>query len=167
MEMLSSVAGRGGAWRDGAVAVVRQAGHPVLACSSCGDATKRPTATIHRATIYGNGRRMYIAGRSGVLAAPLFCAWRASHQAVVARILNPRDFGVFAVALTAYAIVSAIGELGVAACLVRADLDLDSLAPTMATISLTTSAALAFAMAAFARPITVHLGQRPLRARCG
>ena len=78
--------------------------------------------------------------------------------AIVARILNPRDFGVFAVALTAYAIVSAIGELGVAACLVRADLDLDSLAPTMATISLATSAALAFAMAAFARPIAAALG---------
>ena len=78
--------------------------------------------------------------------------------AIVARILNPRDFGVFAVALTAYAIISAIGELGVAACLVRADLDLDSLAPTMATISLATSAVLAFAMAAFARPIAAALG---------
>jgi PST family polysaccharide transporter len=78
--------------------------------------------------------------------------------AVVAHILNPRDFGVFAVALTAYAIISAIGELGVAACLVRADLDLDSLAPTMATISLATSAVLAFAMAAFARPIAAALG---------
>ena len=78
--------------------------------------------------------------------------------AVIAHILNPRDFGVFAVALTAYGIVSAIGELGVAACLVRADLDLDSLAPTMATISVTTSAVLAGAMAAFARPIATALG---------
>jgi PST family polysaccharide transporter len=78
--------------------------------------------------------------------------------AIIARILNPRDFGVFAVALTAYGIVSAVGELGVAACLVRADLDLDSLAPTMATVSLTTSAVLAFAMAAFARPIAAALG---------
>jgi lipopolysaccharide exporter len=78
--------------------------------------------------------------------------------AVVAHILSPRDFGVFAVALTAYAIVSAIGELGVASCLIRADLDIDSLAPTMATISLTTSAILAGAMAAFARPIAAVLG---------
>src|SRR5271165_4803345 len=78
--------------------------------------------------------------------------------AVVARILAPRDFGVFAVALTAFAIVSAIGELGVASCLIRADLDIDSLAPTMATVSLATSAVLAGAMAIFAKPIATALG---------
>src|SRR5262252_2073277 len=50
--------------------------------------------------------------------------------AVVAHILSPHDFGVFAVALTVYAIVSSFGELGVSSCLFRADLDLDSLAPT-------------------------------------
>src|SRR6516162_6890730 len=60
--------------------------------------------------------------------------------AIVAHILSPRDFGVFAVALTAYVIVSSIGELGVASCLFRADLDIDSLAPTVATIALTSSA---------------------------
>ena len=78
--------------------------------------------------------------------------------AVVAHILAPRDFGVFAVALTAFAIVSAIGELGVASCLIRADLDIDSLAPTMATVSMATSALLAAAMAVFARPIAAALG---------
>src|SRR5215470_8778425 len=50
--------------------------------------------------------------------------------AVVARILSPRDFGVFAVALTAYVIVSSIGELGVASCLFRADLDINNTATT-------------------------------------
>jgi len=78
--------------------------------------------------------------------------------AIVAHILSPRDFGVFAVALTAYVIVSSIGELGVASCLFRADLDIDSLAPTVATIALTSSAVLAFAMAAFAAPIAAALG---------
>jgi lipopolysaccharide exporter len=78
--------------------------------------------------------------------------------AVVAHLLDPRDFGVFAVALTAYAIVSALGELGVASCLIRADLDIDALAPTMATVSLTTSAVLAGGMAAFATPIAGALG---------
>jgi lipopolysaccharide exporter len=78
--------------------------------------------------------------------------------AVVAHILSPRDFGVFAVALTAYAIVSAIGELGVASCLIRADLDIDSLAPTMAAVSLATSSALAGAMVVFAVPIAGALG---------
>jgi lipopolysaccharide exporter len=78
--------------------------------------------------------------------------------AVVAHILAPRDFGVFAVALTAFAIVSAIGELGVASCLIRADLDIDSLAPTMVTVSLATSTILAGAMVAFAGPIAAALG---------
>jgi lipopolysaccharide exporter len=78
--------------------------------------------------------------------------------AIVAHILSPHDFGVFAVALTAYVIVSSIGELGVSSCLFRADLDIDKLAPTVATIALVSSAMLAFAMAAFAGPIATALG---------
>jgi lipopolysaccharide exporter len=78
--------------------------------------------------------------------------------AVIAHILAPRDFGIFAVASTAYAIVSSIGELGVTSCLIRADLDIDALAPTVATISFATNAALAAAMTVFARPIAVALG---------
>jgi PST family polysaccharide transporter len=78
--------------------------------------------------------------------------------AIVAHILSPHDFGVFAVALTAYAIVSSIGELGVSACLIRADLDIDSLAPTVATVSVLSSTILAGVMAAFATPIATALG---------
>jgi O-antigen/teichoic acid export membrane protein len=78
--------------------------------------------------------------------------------AVVAHILNPRDFGVFAVATTAYAIVSSVGELGVSSCLIRADLDIDSLAPTMASVSVTSSVLLAGVMVIFAQPIAAALG---------
>ena len=78
--------------------------------------------------------------------------------AVVARILSPHDFGIFAVALTAFAIVSSLGELGVSACLMRADLDIDRLAPTVASVSILSSAILGGAMAAFARPIAAALG---------
>jgi lipopolysaccharide exporter len=78
--------------------------------------------------------------------------------AVVARILSPHDFGVFAVALTAYAIISSLGELGVSACLIRADLDIDNLAPTVATISILSGAVFAGAMAALARPTATALG---------
>ncbi len=78
--------------------------------------------------------------------------------AVVAHILSPHDFGVFAVALTAYMIISSAGELGVSSCLIRADLDIDSLAPTVATISVLSSAILAGAMVAFASPIAAALG---------
>jgi lipopolysaccharide exporter len=78
--------------------------------------------------------------------------------AVVAHILSPHDFGVFAVALTAYAIVSSIGELGVSACLIRADLDIDSLAPSVATVSILSTAVCAGAMNVFARPVAAALG---------
>jgi PST family polysaccharide transporter len=78
--------------------------------------------------------------------------------AIVARILAPRDFGIFAVATTAYAIVSALGELGVSSCLIRADLNIDTLAPTMVTVSVTTSAAFAAIMIMFAEPIAAALG---------
>jgi lipopolysaccharide exporter len=78
--------------------------------------------------------------------------------AIVARILSPQDFGVFAVALTVYAIVSSVGELGVSSCLMRADLDIDSLAPTVVTVSVLSGAVLAAAMAYFAAPIASALG---------
>ncbi len=81
-----------------------------------------------------------------------------SITAIVARILDPRDFGVFAVAVTAYVIISYLGELGVAACLIRADIDIDAMAPTMVTVSLVTSAILAGAMVVFAAPIAAALG---------
>jgi lipopolysaccharide exporter len=78
--------------------------------------------------------------------------------AVVARILNPRDFGVFAVASTVYIIVFSVGELGVASCLGRGDLDIDANAPTMVLVSWTTSVVQAAAMVVFARPIATALG---------
>jgi PST family polysaccharide transporter len=78
--------------------------------------------------------------------------------AVVAHILDPRAFGVYAVALTAYGIVSAIGEFGLGTCLLRADLDIDSLAPTLVTFAVTTNTVQAGAMAAFAHPIAAALG---------
>jgi lipopolysaccharide exporter len=78
--------------------------------------------------------------------------------AIVAHILSPHDFGVFAVAMTVYVIVSALSELGVSSCLIRADLDIDSLAPTVATIVVSSSLVLAGAMVAFARPVATAFG---------
>jgi PST family polysaccharide transporter len=78
--------------------------------------------------------------------------------AVVAHILAPRDFGVFTVALTAYTIVFNLAELGVGSCIIRADLDIDALAPTMVTVALVTSAMAAEVMAVFAEPIATALG---------
>jgi lipopolysaccharide exporter len=78
--------------------------------------------------------------------------------AVVAHILSPHDFGVFTVALTVFTIVSSLSELGIASCLIRADLDIDAIAPTMLMISLEVCAIFALAMAVFAQKIATALG---------
>jgi lipopolysaccharide exporter len=51
-----------------------------------------------------------------------------------------------------------LAELGVGSCIIRADLDIDAIAPTMVTVALVTSAISAEAMAVFARPIATALG---------
>jgi PST family polysaccharide transporter len=88
--------------------------------------------------------------------------------AVVAHILAPRSFGIFAIAVTVYAVVVNIGELGVGSCLIRADLDIDALAPTMVTVATISTAVCALAMTAFAKPIATALGSAgatgPIRA---
>ncbi len=78
--------------------------------------------------------------------------------ALVARILSPHDFGVFAVANTVFTIVSAFGEFGVTSCLARADLRVKDLAPTLWSVSLGSSLAVAAALVFFAKPIAAGLG---------
>jgi lipopolysaccharide exporter len=78
--------------------------------------------------------------------------------ALVARILTPHDFGVFAVANTVFMIVSAFSEFGIASCIARADLKVGEIAPTMTTVAIGTSVAIAAAMEFFATPIASALG---------
>ncbi|SOD70308.1 PST family polysaccharide transporter [Jatrophihabitans sp. GAS493] len=66
--------------------------------------------------------------------------------AVIVRIVSPHDFGVFAAALTVYAVVSNISELGVASVLTRRDTDADAIAPTVATIAMFSCSAIAAGM---------------------
>lgn len=78
--------------------------------------------------------------------------------AIVARILNQHDFGVFAVANTVFVIVSAFGEFGISSCLARADLKVSDIAPTMWTVSLSSSLVIGGALVIFAEPIAASLG---------
>lgn len=78
--------------------------------------------------------------------------------AVVARVLGPHDFGVFAVAATVYTIISAFGELGVTSVVTRADLEVDALAPTLWSVSLVSSLIMAGVLYKFAEPIAANLG---------
>lgn len=79
-------------------------------------------------------------------------------MAVVARILAPAEFGVFALALVAFTMVTSVAELGVASAIARRDLDADAIGPTVVTISLATSLGLGAAVAIFAEPLAVALG---------
>jgi PST family polysaccharide transporter len=78
---------------------------------------------------------------------------------IVARILAPDVFGVFAVALVVHAIVVNVSELGVSAALIRDEHDVaHRSAPTVATIALGSSAVLGVVMALFAAPLASLLG---------
>jgi O-antigen/teichoic acid export membrane protein len=76
---------------------------------------------------------------------------------VVARILAPHDFGIYAVALVVHAIVINISDLGLGSALVRDDdAGVRAAAPTVATIALISSFALG-ALMALTAPILARL----------
>ena len=70
-------------------------------------------------------------------------------MAIVARIVAPEAFGVFALAMVAHGVVVSLAELGISSALLRNDLDPDRIAPTIATVSIVTSFVLGAAMAVF------------------
>ncbi|MPQ99437.1 oligosaccharide flippase family protein [Modestobacter sp. I12A-02628] len=76
---------------------------------------------------------------------------------VLARLLAPEDFGVFAVALTVQAVLVTLADLGLSADLVRAE-DPERRAPTVATLSLVSGALLTVLMIVTARPVAIALG---------
>ena len=63
---------------------------------------------------------------------------------ILARIIAPEQFGVFAVAMTVWTVLSSLAEFGLGADLVRAN-DLERRIPTVATMGLLIGAGLAFA----------------------
>jgi lipopolysaccharide exporter len=65
---------------------------------------------------------------------------------IIARLVAPSEFGVFAVALTVHAIIVNVSEIGVSAYLIRDDGDPDHTAPTVMTIALVSSSLLALTM---------------------
>lgn len=78
---------------------------------------------------------------------------------VAARLVAPKEFGVFAVALVVHSVVVNISELGVSAALIRDDPSRTALsAPTVATISVVTSVVLAALMVMLAPLLADSLG---------
>ena len=85
-------------------------------------------------------------------------------MAIVARLVSPYDFGVFGLAVAAFAFLVTLSELGVSAAIARSDLDLDEIAPTVATIAIVTSLILAGFLSGFAGPISNALGNAAVAA---
>ena len=63
---------------------------------------------------------------------------------LLARLIAPEQFGVFAVALVVLNIVLSVSELGVSAALVRTNDSVEEMAPTVTTLSLASGTLLAF-----------------------
>ena len=76
---------------------------------------------------------------------------------LLARLLTPEQFGVYAVALTLQTVLLTLAYLGLNADLVRAD-DPRARAPTLATLGLVAGATLTTAVALGAEPIAAALG---------
>jgi lipopolysaccharide exporter len=76
---------------------------------------------------------------------------------VLARLLVPEDFGVYAIALTVQAILMTFADLGMSVDLVRAEHP-ERRAPTVATLSLASGAVLALLMSALAPVIASAMG---------
>lgn len=77
---------------------------------------------------------------------------------VIARLVAPKQFGVFVVAMTVYLIVINVSEIGVSVALVREVDNADRIAPTVSTIAMLNSIALAAAMYFSAPALATALG---------
>ncbi|HEX3804122.1 MAG TPA: oligosaccharide flippase family protein [Solirubrobacteraceae bacterium] len=78
---------------------------------------------------------------------------------VVARLLVPRDFGIYAIAVAVHSIVLTMNDLGLSAALARGDKEsAKKEAPTIATLSLISSTALGAAMVVLAPEFARWLG---------
>jgi PST family polysaccharide transporter len=88
-------------------------------------------------------------------------------MAVVARLVAPSEFGVFAIALTVHAMVTSVAELGLASAVARSDLEADAIGPTVTSIAIGAGLAAACGTAAAAAPLAAALGSpaaaNPLR----
>lgn len=76
---------------------------------------------------------------------------------VLARILAPEQFGVYAVALTVQSVLMTLADLGLSADLIRSP-DHRRLAPTVASLGLTVGGALTIVMIATAQPVANLMG---------
>lgn len=102
--------------------------------TSGGDATGEPARTLEQQVWKGLSWSLVntLAGRLGSFLAGI----------VIARIVAPEDFGVYAVALVVLNLLLSMNELGVSVALVRHPGSVTSIAPTVTTLAIATSTVL-------------------------
>jgi PST family polysaccharide transporter len=76
---------------------------------------------------------------------------------ILARLLAPADFGVYAIALTVQSVLMTLADLGMSVDLIRAK-DPEKRAPTVASVSVASGAVLALLMTLSAGPVASLLG---------
>ncbi|MFT4287062.1 oligosaccharide flippase family protein [Nocardioides sp.] len=104
-------------------------------------------------------RRMVVSGAMWTAASGMFMrVANVAITAVVARLLTPVDFGVFAVAAAVFLVVSSLAELGMGAAITRSSVDPRDIAPTVSTLALGVGSALAVLMFLTAAPLAALLG---------
>lgn len=79
--------------------------------------------------------------------------------ALLARLLSPSDFGVFAIALAVFLVVASLAELGMGSAVARCAEEPEDIAPTVASISIGVSAVLSLVMFVGAGMLASWLGQ--------
>ncbi len=79
--------------------------------------------------------------------------------ALLARLLSPEDFGTFAIALAVFLIVGSLAELGMGSAVARSADEPEEIAPTVASISIGLSLALAALMFLGADQLATWLGE--------
>lgn len=79
--------------------------------------------------------------------------------ALLARLLSQDDFGVFAVSLAVYLVVSALAELGMASAVARSVKEPEDIAPTVASIAIIVGLVIGGVMAVTAPWLASILGQ--------
>jgi O-antigen/teichoic acid export membrane protein len=82
---------------------------------------------------------------------------------VVVRILSPQDYGIYAVGMVVLVVLLSMNELGVSVAIVQRRSRIDDIAPTVATISIAASAAIA-AAGFVAAPFIAHILNTPQAA---
>lgn len=107
----------------------------------------------------GLGRRALVGAAWSVASAAIMRAGGLVVGIVAARVLDPQDFGVYAVSLVVYTFIGQVAELGLHSALLRArPEEFDDVAPTALTLAVVSYSALGAGLVLLAGPVASAFG---------